>query len=141
MTLPDGSPSNWKCPSPSVKTVRCELPAIRTSAWPTDSPVTVLTPEPVTVKLASLLADRDGDICAAALPLKTAHKLKLKLNLKTSNSRGRFVPSGAGRERFRFAQQCVRDCCLQDTMDCRWLNRISGDAVIINPVGRITTRR
>jgi hypothetical protein len=139
MTLPDGSPSNWKCPSPSVKTVRCELPAIRTSAWPTDSPVTEFWTEPLSVKLASLLADRDGVICAAALPLKTAHKLKLKLNLKTSNSRDRFVPSSVGQERFRFAQQCVGDCCLQDTIDCRWFNRISGDAVIINPVGRIAT--
>src|ERR1035438_2722189 len=78
MTLPADSPSNWKCPSPSEKTVRCELPATRTSAWPMDSPVPELTTEPLSVKLASLLADRDGDICAAAVPLKTAHKLKLK---------------------------------------------------------------
>src|ERR1019366_1129115 len=139
MTLPAGSPSNWKCPSPSVKTVRCELPAARTSAWPTDSPVTELTTEPLSVKLASLLAECDGDICAAALPLNPAHKLNHKG--KTSHSRDRFVPSSVGQERFRFAQQCVGDCCLQDTIDCRWLNRISGDAVLINPVGRITTRR
>jgi hypothetical protein len=85
------------------------------------------------------LADREGVICAAALPLKTAHKLKLKLNLKKSHSRDRRLPSSVGQERFRFAQQCVGDRCLQDTIDCRWLNRISGDAVIINPVGRIAT--
>src|ERR1019366_7884955 len=111
MTLPAGSPSNWKCPSPSEKTVRCELPAIRTSARPTDSPVTELTTEPLSVKLASLLADRDGDICAAVVPLKTAHKLKLK----SSNSGERLRPGSVSRE--RVVQQRVRDVCLQDTID------------------------
>jgi hypothetical protein len=103
--------------------------------------VTELTTEPLSVKLASLLADRDGDICAAALPLKMVHKVKLKVKLKTNNSKDRLLPSSVGQERLRFAQQCVGDCCLQDTIDCRWFSRISGDAVIINPVGRITTRR
>ena len=139
MTLPAVSPSNWKCPSPSEKTVRCELPAIRTSAWLTDSPVTELTTDPLSVKLASLLADREPDICAAAVSPKAAHKLKLKL--KTSNSKGRLLPSSVGQEGVRFAQQRVRDCCLPGTIDCRWLSRISGDVVIINPMGLITTRR
>src|ERR1017187_1563335 len=140
MTLPAVSPSNWKCPSPSEKTVRCELPAIRTSAWPMDSPVTEFMTEPLSVKLASLVAECDADICAIAVPLKTAHqiklKAKLKLKLKTSHSRDRRLPSSAGRQRLRLAQQQVVDCCLQDTIDCRWLNCISGDAVIINPRGR-----
>src|ERR1017187_7911909 len=138
MTLPAVSPSNWKCPSPSEKTVRCELPAIRTSAWPMDSPVTEFMTEPLSVKLASLVAECDADICAIAVPLKTAHqiKLKVKLQLKTSHSRDRRLPSSAGRQRLRLAQQQVGDCCLQDTIDCRWLNCISGDAVIINPRGR-----
>src|ERR1019366_123403 len=136
MTLPAVSPSNWKCPSASEKTVRCELPAIRTSACPTGSPVTEFMTELLSVKLASLLAECDGDICAAAVPLKTAHQIKLKLKLKTSHSRDRRLPRSAGRQRLRLAQQQVGDCCLQDTIDCRWLNCISGDAVIINPRGQ-----
>jgi hypothetical protein len=87
--------------------------------------------------LASLLADRDGDICAIAVPLKTAHKLKLK----SSNSKERLRRGSVSQERFKSAQQRVRDVCLQDTIDCRWLKRISGDVVMINPMGRITTRR
>jgi hypothetical protein len=69
------------------------------------------------------------------VPLKTAHKLKLK----TNNSKGRRLLSSVHQE--RFVQQRVGDVCLQDTIDCRWLKRISGDVVMINPMGGITTRR
>jgi hypothetical protein len=100
--------------------------------------VTEFMTEPLSVKLASLVAECDTDICAIAVPLKTAHqhKLKVKLQLKTSHSWDRRLPSSAGRQRLRLAQQQVGDCCLQDTIDCRWLNCISGDGVIINPRGR-----
>ncbi len=94
----DGIPSTWKWPSPSAKTVRCELPFMWTSAWPTDSPVMEFTTEPVSEKVASLLLDRDGDICATAVPLKTAQKLK------SSRSRAGSTESSGGDEKFGLAK-------------------------------------
>ncbi|HZL67596.1 MAG TPA: hypothetical protein VFC29_09725 [Candidatus Limnocylindrales bacterium] len=90
--------------------------------------------EPLSVKAASLLLDRDGDICDTAVPLKTTPKLK------TSSRDDRLPQIGGSQGRFMFAMPCVTDCRLQDTMDCRLFNRISDDAVIINPAALIMTR-
>ncbi len=98
-----------------------------------DSPVTELMTEPLSVKLASLLPDRDAGICATAVVLKTTQKLK------TNNCRAGLLPGSLGHHSFGFEQVRIGDCGLRGTIDCRLLRRIWCDVVIINPAGHITT--
>lgn len=75
---------------------------MRTRAWPTASPVTEFTTEPLRVKEESFLCE--GDICATAVAAKMDHKLK------ASRRRNGFAQSNGGDGKYRLAKPRTNNC-------------------------------